>query len=114
MLTSRRLEALGNGVFARTDQAKQAYRENTGAPPLIDLSLGSTDLQPPVEILQAMAAAVEEPSSSAYCLEAGTAPFNRAVAAWCQRRFGVDVDPRRQVQLLVGSQEGTAHLPKNK
>jgi hypothetical protein len=49
MLTSRRLEALGNGVFARTDQAKQAYRENTGAPPLIDLSLGSTDLQPPVE-----------------------------------------------------------------
>ena len=66
MPISSRLEALGNGVFARTDQAKQAYRENTGAPPLIDLSLGSTDLQPPVEILQAMAAAVEDPSSSAY------------------------------------------------
>ena len=111
MPTSRRLEALGNGVFARTDRAKQAYRDKTGVPPLIDLSLGSTDLQPPEEILRCMAAAVTDPASSAYCLEAGTAPFQQAVAAWCRRRFGVEVDPQRQVQLLVGSQEGTAHLP---
>ena len=111
MPTSRRLGALGNGVFARTDQAKQVYRGGSGVLPLIDLSLGSTDLQPPKEILQVIASSVTDPSSSAYCLEAGTAPFNQAVAAWCQRRFGVDVDPQRQVQLLVGSQEGTAHLP---
>ena len=111
MPTSRRLEALGNGVFARTDRAKQAHRDKTGVPPLIDLSLGSTDLQPPEEILRCMAAAVTDPASSAYCLEAGTAPFQQAVAAWCQRQFGVEVDPQRQVQLLVGSQEGTAHLP---
>ena len=58
-----------------------------------------------------MAAAVPAPSSSAYCLKAGTAPFRSAVAEWCRRRFGVTVDPDREVQLLVGSQEGTAHLP---
>ena len=33
------------------------------------------------------------------------------MADWAQRRFGVKVDPETEVLLLVGSQEGTAHLP---
>ena len=111
MRLSRRLEALGNGVFARTDRAKQLYQQENGQRSLIDLSLGSSDLRPPEEVLSAMARAIEHPASAAYCLEAGTAPFRQAVADWCQQRFNVVVDPDRHVQLLVGSQEGTAHLP---
>ena len=111
MRFSRRLEALGNGVFARTDRAKQLYQQENGQRSLIDLSLGSSDLRPPEEVLGAMARAIEHPASAAYCLEAGTAPFRQAVADWCQQRFNVVVDPDRHVQLLVGSQEGTAHLP---
>jgi len=111
MRLSRRLEALGNGVFARTDRAKQLYQQENGQRSLIDLSLGSSDLRPPEEVLGAMAHAIEHPASATYCLEAGTAPFRQAVADWCQQRFNVVVDPDRHVQLLVGSQEGTAHLP---
>ena len=111
MRVSKRLAALGNGVFSRTDRAKLAYQQGGGDQPLIDLSLGSSDLPPPPGVLRSMAAAIEEPSSSAYCLEAGTAPFRQAVSDWCQQRFDVSVDPDRHVQLLVGSQEGTAHLP---
>jgi aspartate/methionine/tyrosine aminotransferase len=33
------------------------------------------------------------------------------VARWARRRFAAEVDPEREVLLLVGSQEGTAHLP---
>jgi aspartate/methionine/tyrosine aminotransferase len=51
------------------------------------------------------------PESAAYCLHGATLPFRESVAAWAQRRFGVAVDPEREVLLLVGSQEGTAHLP---
>ena len=111
MRLSNRLAALGNGVFARTDRAKQSYQRDGGQPDLIDLSLGSSDLRPPAGVLAAMASAIEQPTSSAYCLQAGTAPFRQAVADWCRQRFDVDVDPDRHVQLLVGSQEGTAHLP---
>ena len=114
MPISNRLEALGNGVFARTDEHKRLYRNTAlhgGIPDLIDLSLGSSDLPPPAQVLQAMAEAMHRPGTSSYCLHAGTAPFRQAVAAWCQRRFGVEVDPEREVQLLIGSQEGTAHLP---
>ena len=111
MRLSNRLAALGNSVFARTDRAKQAYQRDGGQPDLIDLSLGSSDLRPPAGVLAAMASAIAQPTSSAYCLQAGTAPFRQAVADWCRQRFDVDVDPDRHVQLLVGSQEGTAHLP---
>ena len=114
MPTSKRLNALGSGVFARSDAAKQAYRENAsqqGGPALIDLSIGSSDLAPPEQVLQSIAKAVLDPSSTSYCLQAGVKPFHRAVADWCRQRFGIDVDPNREVQLLVGSQEGTAHLP---
>ena len=111
MKVSKRLAALGNGVFSRIDSAKLAYQQRGCDQPLIDLSLGSSDLRPPTEVLKSMAVAIDQPSSSAYCLEAGTALFRRAVADWCQQRFAVSVDPDRHVQLLVGSQEGTAHLP---
>ncbi len=58
-----------------------------------------------------MAAALGRAESASYCLHAATLPFREAVAAWARRRFGVAVDPEREVLLLVGSQEGTAHLP---
>ena len=114
MLISERLKRLGSGVFARMDQRKRSYAARATAAqlhPLLDLSLGSTDLQPPPEVLAAMAAQLTQPASAGYCLQAGTLPFREAAAAWVQQRFGVQVDPLQEVLLLVGSQEGTAHLP---
>ncbi|MEB3257201.1 MAG: aminotransferase class I/II-fold pyridoxal phosphate-dependent enzyme [Cyanobacteriota bacterium] len=118
MPISQRVSRLGSGVFARNDQRKLAYgkghasRGSDGDPwPLVDLSLGSTDLAPPPVVLEAMASALRQPASAAYCLHGATRPFREAAAAWVQRRFGVDVDPETEVLLLIGSQEGTAHLP---
>jgi aspartate/methionine/tyrosine aminotransferase len=113
---SRRVGRLGSGVFARNDQRKAAYQRRaadaaSGLPPLLDLSLGSTDLLPPAAAIEAMAQRLSAPESAAYCLHAATRPFRDAVAAWVLRRFGVQVDPDTEVLLLVGSQEGTAHLP---
>ncbi|MEB3318263.1 MAG: aminotransferase class I/II-fold pyridoxal phosphate-dependent enzyme [Cyanobacteriota bacterium] len=134
MSLSERVALLGSGVFARNDQRKLAYAQGrirgactgvaSGAPDdtsddaseaepggLIDLSLGSTDLQPPAVALDAMARALRQPLSAAYCLHGATRPFREAAAAWVRRRFDVRVDPDREVLLLIGSQEGTAHLP---
>ncbi len=115
MPISERLSHLGSGVFARNDRRKLAYIRRATAsselPPLLDLSLGSTDLQPPPCCLDAIAEALRRPDSASYCLHGATLPFRAAVAAWAQRRFGAAVDPETEVLLLVGSQEGTAHLP---
>ena len=114
MPISERLSRLGSGVFARNDQRKSVYASlaaSRGLPPLLDLSLGSTDLQPPEAAIEAIAAQLGQPASASYCLHAATLPFRSAVADWAQRRFGVKVDAETEVLLLVGSQEGTAHLP---
>jgi aspartate/methionine/tyrosine aminotransferase len=115
------MQSLGSGVFARNDRRKLAYTAALSAavrdpgqqalPPLLDLSLGSTDLQPPPQAIAAIRERLGEPASAAYCLHGATRPLREAVAAWAQRRFGVCVDPDREVLMLVGSQEGTAHLP---
>ena len=67
MPISRRLESLGNGVFARVDHAKQVYCDRVssqGEPALIDLSIGSSDLEPPLAVLEAMATGIMHPSSA--------------------------------------------------
>ncbi len=114
MKNSRRLDRLGRGIFARNDLRKETYRclslRNSSAS-LLDLSLGSTDLLPPPLVIEAITNGFLSSGSSAYCLQAGTRPFREAASAWVQRRFGVNVDPDQEVLLLVGSQEGTAHLP---
>ena len=84
---SERVAALGSGVFARNDQRKQAYRAGAvaaGLPALLDLSLGSTDLQPPEAAIQAIRDQLGRPESAAYCLHGATLPFREAVAAWLQ------------------------------
>lgn len=95
----------------RPDAAAPPRHGEGALPPLLDLSLGSTDLAPPPVAIDAIAAALRQPQSAAYCLHAATLPFRERVAAWAERRFGGSVDPEREVLLLVGSQEGTAHLP---
>ena len=113
MITSDRLTKLGSGVFDRNDRRKSAYVHSVqhSDQALIDLSLGSTDLAPPADAVEAMASALRDPSSASYCLHAGTQSFREAAAAWCEQRFGVCVDAETEVLMLVGSQEGTAHLP---
>ena len=106
---ARRFDRRSN-VFSAMDQAKAEARRHHGQH-LIDLSLGCTDQPPPPQVTAAIAQALEQHSSSAYCLHAATRPLRVSVAAWIQRRFAVTVDPDSQVQVLVGSQEGTAHLP---
>jgi aspartate/methionine/tyrosine aminotransferase len=112
MPISERLSRLGSGVFARNDERKSAYLQRLEAgPELLDLSLGSTDLQPPAAAIAAMADALQRPESAAYCMHGATQPFRQAVADWAAERFATAVDPDTEVLLLVGSQEGTAHLP---
>ena len=116
---SERVAALGSGVFARNDQRKQAYRAGAvaaGLPALLDLSLGSTDLQPPEAAIQAIRDQLGRPESAAYCLHGATLPFREAVAAaddeWAAGFFELRGEIFQQDGTLVASvaQEGLIRL----
>ncbi len=109
MQLAQRLHPLQGNVFAEMDRAKATAR--AAGQTIVDLSLGSSDLPTPPHVLEAIAAALPDPSTHGYCLFSGTQAFRQAAAAWYTRKFGVPVDAETEVLLLIGSQEGTAHFP---
>lgn len=106
---AKRLQPLQANVFADMDQAKARARR--AGQEIIDLSLGSSDLPTAAHVLTAIAQSLPDPSTHGYLLFHGTQAFRQAVAQWYTHKFGVAVNPETEVLPLVGSQEGTAHLP---
>jgi LL-diaminopimelate aminotransferase len=78
---------------------------------IIDLSAGDADLAPPPAAVAGLQRAVEDPAMSRYPFNLGLAEFRNAVADWMETRFGVKVDPARELLPLIGSKDGIAHLP---
>lgn len=106
---AKRLEFLQVNVFADMDRAKA--RAIAAGRDLIDLSLGSSDLPAQAHVLEAIAESLSDPSTHGYLLFHGTQAFRKAAANWYTQKFGIPVDPETEVLPLIGSQEGTAHLP---
>lgn len=109
MQLADRIAPLQANVFADMDRAKAQAR--AAGQQIIDLSLGSSDLPTPPHVLSAIAASLQDPDTHGYALFNSTQPFRQAAAEWCQRKFGITADPETEVLALIGSQEGTAHLP---
>ncbi len=105
---SRRARSVPESVFLLMDQAKARRRKSGGD--LIDLSIGSSDLPPPREVMEALAEAALDPTTYGYCLRSCTRPFLEAATDWFFRRFGVRFDPDREALTLIGTQEGLGHL----
>ncbi len=109
MQFAKRLQPLQFNVFADMDKAK-AVALSAGRQ-LIDLSLGSSDLPAQGHVTAAIARSLDDPSTHGYLLFHGTQAFRQAAANWYEQKFGIAVDPETEVLPLIGSQEGTAHLP---
>ena len=109
MQFASRLEPLKSNVFADMDVAKAKALANGRE--LIDLSLGSSDFPAESHVIEAIAESLYDKSTHGYLLFSGTQGFRHAAAEWYSLRFGISVDPETEVLPLIGSQEGTAHLP---
>ncbi|HEY9692137.1 MAG TPA: LL-diaminopimelate aminotransferase [Oculatellaceae cyanobacterium] len=109
MQFSQRLQPLQANVFADMDQAKA--RARAAGQDIIDLSLGSSDLPSADHVIAAIQSSLSDTSTHGYLLFHGTQSFRQAAANWYTQKFGVSVDPETEVVSLIGSQEGTAHLP---
>ncbi|MBD2003617.1 MULTISPECIES: LL-diaminopimelate aminotransferase [Cyanophyceae] len=109
MQFAKRLQPLQSNVFADMDRAKAKAR--AAGQEIIDLSLGSSDLPTSTHIIDAIAQSLSDQSTHGYLLFHGTQAFRQAAANWYTQKYGIPVDPETEVLPLIGSQEGTAHLP---
>ncbi|WP_251960283.1 LL-diaminopimelate aminotransferase [Nostoc commune] len=109
MQFAKRLQPLQSNVFADMDRAKAVAL--AAGRQVIDLSLGSSDLPAEAHVIEAIAQSLGDRSTHGYLLFNGTQEFREAAANWYEQKFGIKVDPQTEVLPLIGSQEGTAHLP---
>ena len=75
---------------------------------LIDFGVGDPRERTPTLIREALLASVDE--TSKYPLAEGLPELREAIAAWVRRRFGVRLDPARQVIPTLGSKEAIFSL----
>ncbi len=106
---AERLQQLPPYLFAELDKAKEeAIAKGMD---VIDLGVGDPDIPTPPHIVEALKKAAENPVNHRYPSYVGMLSFRQAVAEWYERRFGIKLDPKKEVLTLIGSKEGIAHLP---
>ncbi len=108
-LISKNLRKLPPYLFVELDKAKRkAIQEGRD---IIDLGVGDPDLPTPSHIIDKLCSAVKDPKNHRYALDQGMPELRQAIASWYNHRFQVKLDPADQIQPLIGSKEGIAHLP---
>lgn len=107
---AKRLDNLPRYLFAQIDAIK-AQKRAEGVD-LIDLGVGDPDLPTPQHIVDALCEAARDPATHHYPDYLGMIAYRRAVASWYKTRFGITLDPAREVLALIGSKEGIAHIPE--
>ena len=100
------LTATGTYPFVRLEEAKR--RLAAEGVELIDFGKGDPREETDRLIRRALVESVEPLSS--YPLAEGLPELREAAAAWCERRFGVELDPESEVIPTYGSKEAIFHL----
>jgi len=78
---------------------------------LIDLGIGDPDQPTPQIIIDKLAEAAKDPVTHRYDeTECGWPMFLESVGRWYKKRFGVDICPKTEAVLLIGSKEGLVHF----
>ena len=103
-----RIKRLPPYVFAEVNALKAEAR--AAGRDVIDLGMGNPDSPTPPHIVAKLVETVQDPKTHRYSVSRGIPGLRRACAHYYARRFGVDLDPEREVIVTLGSKEGLANL----
>src|SRR5579884_3353434 len=104
----RRINGLPQYVFTVINDLKlQARRAGED---VIDLGFGNPDIASPDIAVEKLAEAAHNPRNHRYSSSRGIPNLRHAIADLYLRRFGVSLDPDREVVTTIGAKEGLSHL----
>jgi LL-diaminopimelate aminotransferase len=105
---ARRIDKLPPYLFVEISR-KIAEKRAQGVD-VISFGIGDPDMPTPPHVIDALVEAARDPASHRYPETEGLPEFRRAVAEWYERRFGLSLDPQREVLSLIGSKDGIGHI----
>jgi alanine-synthesizing transaminase len=103
-----RIKRLPPYVFAEVNALKSKAR--AAGEDIIDFGMGNPDQPPPQHVIDKLAETLADPRAHRYSTSRGIPGLRRAHCAYYARRFGVELDPEREVIVTLGSKEGLANL----
>lgn len=107
LVASDKIQSMTASIFQEVADRKNAAIKR--GMDVIDLSVGSPDFSPPPYVVETLVKYAADPTKYGYTLK-GTAEFHQAVSYFYKQRYGVELEPEKEVLQLMGSQDGLAHL----
>ena len=103
-----RMRRLPPYVIAEVNAMRHAAR--AAGRDIIDLGMGNPDRPPPQHVIDKLCEVAGKPSAHGYSQSRGIPGLRKAQANYYGRRFGVDLDPEREVVVTMGSKEGLSSM----
>lgn len=76
---------------------------------VVTFGIGDPDIPTPQPIIDRLLKASQDPPNHRYPETDGLPELRRAIAYWYDQRFGVKLDPDKEVLPLIGAKEGIGH-----
>ena len=108
MKAAKRLDTVQEYYFSKKLREVRALL--AAGKPIINMGIGSPDLQPPPAVIEAIQQAVLQEGAHKYQSYQGLPAFREAVADFYQKNYRVVVSPENEILPLMGSKEGILHI----
>ncbi len=108
IIPAKRLEEVSEYYFSR--KLKEVAQLNAEGKDIISLAIGSPDMPPSEQTIEKLCEVAHQSNAHGYQPTMGTPELREAMAAFYQRWYGVTLDPKTEIQPLIGSKEGILHI----
>jgi len=108
IIPAERLNSISEYYFSI--KLKEVADMNAKGMNVISLGIGSPDLPPSKETVEALCNSAAEPNAHGYQPYVGIPELRKAFADWYKKWFAVELNPANEIQPLIGSKEGILHI----
>jgi alanine-synthesizing transaminase len=103
-----RIKRLPPYIFEEVNRIKARLRAE--GVDIIDFGMGNPDMPTPQPIVDKLIETIQRPRTNRYSASKGIPGLRKAMAHYYDRRFGVKLNPDKEVIATLGSKEGFANL----
>jgi LL-diaminopimelate aminotransferase len=105
---AKRLDTVQEYYFS--EKLREVGRLAAAGKPIINMGIGSPDLKPPTEVLEAIQGSLGDVNAHKYQSYQGLPALRNAISKFYKNKFAVAINPEDEVLPLMGSKEGIMHI----
>ena len=105
---ANRIAHVSEYYFSR--KLKEIAKLNAEGKDILSLAIGSPDMPPSQKTIDTLCEVARQDNTHGYQPTIGTPELRTAMAGFYKRWYNVDLDPKTEIQPLIGSKEGILHV----